>query len=104
MEVLKNGGDVVIFADFHQSTDSTVLNELKFLEVFVWYTDEQAVTVVKPGGDKGVDEFLCVREGEEGAEFRNVLEMEEVWWMSSSFHPTYIKNQNTDFECKRLFE
>ncbi len=28
----------------------------------------------------------------------------KVWWMSSSFHPTYTKNQNTDFECKRLFE
>ncbi len=78
MEVLKNGSNVVIFADFHQSTGSTVLNELKFLEVFVWYTDEQAVTVVKPGGDKGVDEFFCVGEGEERAEFRNVLEMEET--------------------------
>ena len=51
MKVLKNGGDVVVFAGFHQSSGSTVLNEFKFLKVFVGYTDEQAVTVIKPRGD-----------------------------------------------------
>ena len=51
MEVLKNGGDVVVFAGFRPSSGSTVLNELKFLKVFVGYADEQAVTVIKPGGD-----------------------------------------------------
>ena len=50
MEVLKNGGDVVVFAGFHQSSVSAVLNELKFLKVFIGYTDEQAVAVIKPGG------------------------------------------------------
>ena len=49
MEVLKNGGDVVVFAGFHQSSGCTVLNE--FLKVFVGCADEQAVTVIKPGGD-----------------------------------------------------
>ena len=51
MEVLKNGGDVVVFVRFHQCSASAVLNELKFLKVFIGYTDEQAVTVIKPGGD-----------------------------------------------------
>ena len=51
MKVLKNGSDVVVFASFHQSSGSTVLNELEFLKVFIWYTDKQAVTVIKPGGD-----------------------------------------------------
>lgn len=69
---------MVVFAGFHQSSGSTVLNELKFLKVFVGYTDEQAVTVIKPGGDQGVDEFFSIREGEEWAEFRNVLDMEKA--------------------------
>ena len=43
VEVLKNGGDVVVFAVFHQRSGNAVLNELKFLKVFIGYTDEQAV-------------------------------------------------------------
>ena len=51
MEVLKNGGDMVVFAVFHQRSGNAVMNELKFLKVFIGYTDEQAVTVIQPGGD-----------------------------------------------------
>ena len=69
---------MVVFADFHQSTGGTVLNELKFLEVFVGNADEQAITVIKPGGDQGMDEFFCIREGEGWAEFRNVFDMEKA--------------------------
>ena len=32
---------MVIFAGFHQSSGSAVLNELKFLKVFIGYTDER---------------------------------------------------------------
>ena len=51
MEALKNGGNVVVFEGFHQSLVSAVLNELKFLKVFIGYTDEQSVTGIKPGED-----------------------------------------------------
>ncbi len=28
----------------------------------------------------------------------------QVWWMSSLIHPTYINNQNNNFECNPVFQ
>lgn len=49
VEVLKNGSDVFMFTDLHENTGSTVLDELKFLKIFLGRTNEQTVAVVKFG-------------------------------------------------------
>lgn len=39
---------------------------------------QQGVVVVKPGGHKGMDEFLCISKGVGGTELGDVLEMEKA--------------------------
>ena len=68
---------MVIFSHPHQDPCSAVLNVLEPLEAFAGDPDEECIAVVQPGGDEGVDEFLCVWESECGAEFGDVPEMEE---------------------------
>lgn len=45
----------------HQDPGSTVLNILEPLEALARDPDEECVTIVQPGGDKGMDELLCSR-------------------------------------------
>lgn len=61
---VEDGGDVLVFTHPHQDPGSAVLNVLEPLETLARYPDEECVTVVQPGGDKGMDEFLCSRTGE----------------------------------------
>ena len=77
---------MVVFAGFHQSSGSTVLNELKFLKVFVGYTDEQAVTVIKPGGDRIVILLLRTMNSQHSQFFDNffyisVLFLFHLWFL-----------------------
>lgn len=54
------------------------LKELKFLVAFSEDPIEQGIAVVEPGGDKGLKDFLCISEGEEGMELGDALEMENA--------------------------
>lgn len=58
-----------------QDPGSTVLNMLKLLKTSARDPDEERITVVQPGGDKGVDQLLSIAEGKGGAEFSNVSQM-----------------------------
>ena len=68
---------MVKFTHPHQDPGSTVLNVLEPLEAPARNPDEECVAIVEPGGDKGVDKLLCSMEGEGGAEFCNIAEVEE---------------------------
>ena len=39
---------------------------LRSLDVLVRDSDEESITVIQPGGDKGVDELLCICQREFG--------------------------------------
>ena len=77
MQSAKDGGDVVMFTHPHQDPGSAVLNILKPLEALARDPDEECVTVVQPGGDKGMDELLCSGMGERWSEFGNITEVKE---------------------------
>ena len=61
----------------HQDPSSAVLNVLEPLEALARDPDEECITIIQPGGDKGVDELLGIWQGECGAEFGNVTEMKK---------------------------
>lgn len=65
----KDGSDVFMFPHPHQDPGSAVLNILELLEAPARDPDEECVTVIQPGGDKGMDELLCSGEGEGGTQF-----------------------------------
>ena len=73
----QNGGDVIVFADPHQDPGSTVLHVLQSLDALARDPDEECITVVQSGGDKGVDELLCICQGECWTEFGDVPELTE---------------------------
>ena len=66
-----------MFAHPHQDPGSGVLDVLESLDAFARDPDEECVTVVQPGGDKGVDELLCICQGECWTEFSDVPEVVE---------------------------
>ena len=74
---MKYGGDVFEFPHSHQDPSSAVLNDLELLEALARDPDEKCITVVKPLGDKGVDEFFSVWQGECGTESGNVSKVKE---------------------------
>ncbi len=53
-----------VFTHPHQNHGSTVLYILELLDALVGNPNEQSITVVQSGGDKGVDEFFCIMYGE----------------------------------------
>ena len=64
VEGFENWCDVVKFSCPCKDPGSTVLNVLEFLDVFVGDPGKKSITVVQPGGDKGMDEFFCIWESE----------------------------------------
>ena len=68
---------MVVFTHSHQYPGGTVLNVLQPLEAFAGDSEKQGITVIQPGGDEGMDEFLSVWQGECGAEFGNVPEVKK---------------------------
>ena len=69
----EDGGDVFIFAHPHQDPGSAVLYVLELLDALARDPDEECIAVIRPGGDKGVDEPLCICLGECRPECGNVL-------------------------------
>ncbi len=73
----KDGGDVLMCTHSHQDPSSAVLDILEPLEALARDPDEECITVVQPGGDKGMDKFLCCRTGERWPEFGDITEVKE---------------------------
>ncbi len=73
----KDGSDMTIFAHPHQDPSSTVLNVLQLLEAFARDADEERITIVQPGGDKGVDKLFCISKSEHRAKFGDVPQVEK---------------------------
>ena len=69
--------DVLRFTHPHQDPGSAVLNVLQSLQAPTRDPDEECIAVVEPGGDKGMNQLLCIGKGEGGAEFRDVPEVKE---------------------------
>ena len=57
---------MVVLAHPHQDPGSTVLNVLEPLDALARDPNEECIAVVQPGGDKGMDELLCISQGEYG--------------------------------------
>ena len=72
---MENGCDVVVFLHSHLDPYCTVLNILQSLQAFVRYPNENSITVIQSGGDKGVDPIFGISLGESGTEFGNISEM-----------------------------
>ena len=68
---------MIVFAHPHQDPSSAVLYVLQSLDGFAGDPDEELIAIVKPGRDKGMDELLCICQGEGGAEFFDVPKMVE---------------------------
>ena len=68
---------MLIFSHSHQDPRSAVLNVLELLKARARGPDEKSITVIQPGGDKGVDQFFGVGQGEGGAELGYVSEVKE---------------------------
>lgn len=73
----KDGCDVAIFSHPHQDSGSTVMDVLQLLDVFAGDPNEECVTVVQHGGDKGMDRFFSIRERKCRAEFYNIYKVNE---------------------------
>ena len=68
---------MVKFPHSHQDPRSAVLDVLQPLDVFAGDPNEKCVTVVQPGGDKGVDKLFSIVKSESGMEFGNVPQVEK---------------------------
>lgn len=61
---VKDEGDVIVFTHPHQNPGRAILNALELLKGLARDPDEECITVVQPGEDKGMDELLSCRMGE----------------------------------------
>lgn len=77
MERFKDGSDMIIFAHPHQDPNSTVLNVLQLLEAFARDPDEEHITIVQPGGDKGLDKLFCISKSVHRVKFGDVPQVEK---------------------------
>lgn len=68
---------MIVFAPPRQDPGSTVLNMLEHLQASARDPDEEGITVVQPGGDKGMDQPLSIRLGKGRAEFGDVFKVKE---------------------------
>uniref|UniRef100_A0A3P9AFE1 Pulmonary surfactant-associated protein B n=1 Tax=Esox lucius TaxID=8010 RepID=A0A3P9AFE1_ESOLU len=59
----------------HLDSCSAILDVLQSLKAPARDPDEECVAVVKSGGDKGMDQLLCIRKREKGAKFGDVPEI-----------------------------
>lgn len=75
VQSVKDAGDVCMFTHPHQDPDSAVLSVLELWKALARVSDEECVTVVKPGGDKGMDELL--RKGKRWPELGNITKVKE---------------------------
>lgn len=75
-----NRGDVVVFTPPLQDEGNTVLEVLKLLQAPPWDPDEESITLIQPGDDKGLDQLFSITEGKGGAKFGNVLEMKRIFF------------------------
>lgn len=66
-----------MFSHPHQDPGSAVLNILELLKAPARNPDEECIAVIQPGGDKSMDELLCSRKGEGGAQFGNITKVKE---------------------------
>lgn len=66
---------MVMLAHLHRDPSSAVLEVLKPLDAFTRDPDEECITVVRPGGDKGVDELFSICQVESWMEFCNIPEV-----------------------------
>ena len=73
----EDGCDMIIFPHSHQDPSSAVLYVLEPLKALARDPDEKCVTVVQPGGNKGVDEPLSIWQGECRAESGDIPEVVE---------------------------
>lgn len=68
---------MIIFAPPRQDPGSAVLNVLELLQASARDPDEEGITVIQPGRDKGMDQPLSIRLGKGRAEFGDVFKVEE---------------------------
>lgn len=68
VELVEDGGDVVVGAGTGENSGGGVLDVLKFIEGGGWEAVEKAVAVVQSGGDEGMCEGFSSRWSEEGTE------------------------------------
>ena len=61
---MEEGCDVFLLAHSHQDLSSTVLHILEPLDALARSSKQKCIAVIQPGGDKGVDKLLGVRNGE----------------------------------------
>ena len=61
----------------HQDPSSAVLYILEPLEALARDPDEECITIVQPGGDKGMNKPLCSCSGEHSTDFGDVPKMIE---------------------------
>ncbi len=61
----------------HQDPSSTVLNVLQLLEAFARDPDEERITIVQPGRDKGVDKLFCISKSDYRTKFGDVPRVEK---------------------------
>ena len=73
VEGFEDGCDVVVLPHPHQDPGSTILDVLQPLDVLAGDPDEECITVVQPGGDKGVDKFFGIVESDMGQSFAMFL-------------------------------
>lgn len=73
----ETGHDVFIFLHSLQDPSTSVLGVLVFLKMVARDTNKKPVAAVRPDGDKSVDGFLRVRQGEAEVEFGSVLKVEK---------------------------
>ena len=69
VKFMEDGCDVLKFAHPHQDPGCAILDVLQSLQALARDPNEEGIAVVKSGGDKGMDQLLCIRKREEGAEF-----------------------------------
>ena len=57
---MEDGGDVLMFVNSHQDPSCRVLDVLEPLQALTRDPDENCITIVQSGGDKGMDELFCI--------------------------------------------
>lgn len=77
MQGMKDGGDVLMFTHPHQGPGSAVVHIFEPLKALARDPNKECVTVVQPGGDKGLNEPLSSRTGQRWPEFGHISVVKE---------------------------
>ncbi len=90
---------MLIFSGSSQYPGSSVLDELQLSNGLLWKAGEETITIIHPAGNKGMNKFLQILNGNKTSNSCNVFEMIVLDYRQTLLSPPITLRQPDVAEC-----